>query len=61
MNALVTVPLLLLMGDAERPQLGDMAPAFSLAASDGRTISLEEFHGKKTVVLAFFPKAFTGG
>lgn len=40
---------------------GDPAPPFSLAGSDGRTYSLSEFHGKKAVVLAWFPKAFTGG
>ena len=40
---------------------GDAAPAFSLAGSDGRTHSLAEFAGKQAVVLAWFPKAFTGG
>ncbi len=39
---------------------GDPAPAFSLPGSDGRTYSLADFKGK-TVVLAWFPKAFTGG
>jgi len=37
-----------------------MAPAFSLPGSDGKTHSLSESKGK-TVVLAWFPKAFTGG
>jgi thioredoxin-dependent peroxiredoxin len=40
---------------------GDPAPAFKLGGSDGRTYSLEEFRGKQAVVLAWFPKAFTGG
>ena len=40
---------------------GDSAPAFTLPGSDGKTYSLAEFRGKKTVVLAWFPKAFTGG
>ena len=40
--------------------VGDRAPAFNLPGSDGRSYSLEEFAGK-TVVLAWFPKAFTGG
>jgi peroxiredoxin Q/BCP len=44
-----------------RPAVGDQAPAFSLPATDGKTISLADFKGKKAVVLAFFPKAFTGG
>jgi peroxiredoxin Q/BCP len=42
-------------------KVGDRAPAFSLAGSDGKTHSLAEFAGKKAVVLAWFPKAFTGG
>ena len=40
---------------------GDQAPAFSLPGSDGKTYRLEEFRGKQAVVLAWFPKAFTGG
>jgi len=48
-------------GDAVKLKLGDEAPAFSLPASTGKTITLSEFKGKKKVVLAFFPKAFTGG
>jgi peroxiredoxin Q/BCP len=41
-------------------KVGDAAPAFSLPASDGKTHSLAESKGK-TVVLAWFPKAFTAG
>jgi thioredoxin-dependent peroxiredoxin len=40
---------------------GDPAPAFSLPGSDGKTYTLAEFKGKMPVVLAWFPKAFTGG
>lgn len=40
---------------------GDMAPAFSLPGSDGKTHTLAEARGKQAVVLAWFPKAFTGG
>lgn len=40
---------------------GDEAPAFSLPGSDGKTYSLDDFKGKKAVVIAWFPKAFTGG
>ena len=43
-------------------QPGDPAPDFTLAGSDGRTYHLREIvkqgHG---VVIAWFPKAFTGG
>ena len=42
-------------------EVGDKAPDFSLPASDGNTYSLSQFQGDKPVVIAFFPKAFTGG
>lgn len=41
-------------------KVGDPAPAFSLPGSDGKTHSLSDYKGK-TVVLAWFPKAFSGG
>jgi peroxiredoxin Q/BCP len=40
---------------------GDPAPDFSLPGSDGKTYKLSDFKGKQAVVLAWFPKAFTGG
>ena len=46
---------------AAGPQPGDEAPAFSLPGSDGTTYTLADFKGKRAVVLAWFPKAFTGG
>ncbi len=42
-------------------KVGDMAPDFSLPATTAKSISLSEFRGKKNVVVAFFPAAFTGG
>lgn len=47
---------------AAQPELkvGDTAPDFTLPASDGQTYSLAKLKGKY-VVLAWFPKAFTGG
>jgi len=39
---------------------GDPAPDFSLPGSDGRTYRLRELAGRP-VVIAWFPKAFTGG
>ena len=57
--------LALLLGcvktNAAELKVGDPAPDFSLAGSDGRTHSLAEHRGKRAVVLAWFPKAFTGG
>jgi peroxiredoxin Q/BCP len=41
-------------------KVGDMAPGFSLPGSDGRTHTLAEYTGR-AVVVAWFPKAFTGG
>ena len=42
-------------------KVGDAAPEFELVGSDGKTYKLEDFRGKSAVVLAWFPKAFTGG
>jgi cytochrome oxidase Cu insertion factor (SCO1/SenC/PrrC family) len=41
-------------------KVGDLAPAFALQGSDGKVHTLSSYKGK-TVVLAWFPKAFTGG
>jgi peroxiredoxin Q/BCP len=40
---------------------GDEAPAFTMTGSDGKTYSLADFIGNQAVVIAWFPKAFTGG
>jgi peroxiredoxin Q/BCP len=42
-------------------KVGDMAPNFKLQASDGKTYNLADFKGKKAVVVAWFPAAFTKG
>lgn len=42
-------------------KVGDEAPDFTLPSTTGKDIRLSEFRGKKAVVLAFFPAAFTGG
>ena len=41
-------------------KVGDQAPDFALPGSDGKVHKLSDYKGK-TVVLAWFPKAFTGG
>jgi peroxiredoxin Q/BCP len=41
-------------------KVGDVAPPFALPGSDGKVHKLADYKGK-TVVLAWFPKAFTGG
>lgn len=40
---------------------GSKAPDFTLPSTDGGTVHLADLIGKSTVVLAFFPAAFTGG
>jgi peroxiredoxin Q/BCP len=47
--------------EAVELKVGDPAPDFTLSASDGKTYKLSDFKGKKAVVLAWFPKAFTQG
>jgi peroxiredoxin Q/BCP len=42
-------------------KVGDKAPNFKLQASDGKTYNLSDFAGKKAVVIAWFPAAFTKG
>lgn len=42
-------------------KVGDIAPDFTLPGTDGKTYKLSDFKGKKTVVLAIFVLAFTGG
>jgi peroxiredoxin Q/BCP len=42
-------------------EVGDTAPDFLLQGSDGQIHSLSEHRDKHFVVIAFFPKAFTGG
>lgn len=39
--------------------VGAIAPDFELSASGGRTIKLSEYRGKKNVLLAFYPFAFS--
>jgi len=42
-------------------KVGDKAPEFALADQEGRVVKLSDFRGKKSVVLAFYVLAFTGG
>ncbi len=41
-------------------EIGDIAPGFELQGSDGATYSLSDMRGE-WVIIAWFPKAFTGG
>jgi cytochrome oxidase Cu insertion factor (SCO1/SenC/PrrC family) len=42
-------------------KVGDRAPDFALTDTEGQTVKLSDFRGKKNVVLAFYVLAFTGG
>lgn len=42
-------------------KVGDMAPDFTLPDTDGNSVHLSDFRGKKNVTLAFYVLAFTGG
>ena len=42
-------------------KVGDTAPDFTLPDNNNHQVKLSDFRGKKNVVLAFFPAAFTGG
>ena len=64
-RALMRVGLVLLLGlgsaaAVAEVAVGDPAPDFTLPGSDGSTHTLSELRGR-WVVIAFFPKAFTGG
>lgn len=62
LQSLLSVLLLgLPIGVLAAPVVGDAAPDFELMGSDGKTYSIAQFKGVKPVVIAFFPKAFTGG
>ena len=54
----MTIAMLAALAAAIAP--GAKAPSFALESSAGKKVSLGDYQGK-TLVLAFFPKAFTGG
>ena len=42
-------------------KVGEMAPDFTLLDQNRKEVKLSDFRGKKSVVLAFYVFAFTGG
>ena len=63
--ALAATATAALLAQANPPKthlkVGDEAPDFTLPSTTGQPVKLSDFRGKKNVVLAFFPAAFTGG
>ena len=60
LTAVIVFAVGVLGASAQGLEVGDDAPAFDLPGTDGNMHSLAEYEGT-TVVLAWFPKAFTGG
>lgn len=46
---------------AEMPKVGEQAPDFEMEGTDGKTYQLADFVGKQAVIIAWYPRAFTGG
>jgi peroxiredoxin Q/BCP len=64
LRTLLTIAFLFsacLLSAAEPLAVGSSAPAFELTGSDGKTYKLADFAGKQAVVIAWYPRAFTGG
>ncbi len=68
---LMLMTLLVAVASAQQPggmappktnlKVGDKAPDFTLKGVNGKEVKLSRLRGKTMVVLAFYPKAFTGG
>jgi peroxiredoxin Q/BCP len=59
-GVLIALGALASPGWAQELKVGDQAPDFTLPGTDGKTYTLSQLKGH-WVVLAWFPKAFTGG
>jgi peroxiredoxin Q/BCP len=57
----VLASVMLCATHASALEVGQKAPDFTLVGSDGVTYRLADFAGKRGLVLAWFPKAFTSG
>ena len=62
------IPQALIMGalmtgsaQAQELKVGDQAPDFTLEGTDGKTYTLSKELKGRWLVLAWFPKAYTGG
>ena len=46
---------------AERPEVGQNVPAFEMKGSDGKSYAAKDFIDQQALIIAWFPRAFTGG
>ena len=64
-GALMAVNMAFLAEGEKKPEagieIGKPAPAFTLKDQDGKEVKLSSFKGKKSILIAFYPKDFTGG
>ena len=58
-STLIAFTMAITNSSAAELKVGDDAPDFELKGSDGKTYKLSEL--KTAVVVAWFPKVFTGG
>ena len=58
---LLLAPMMMAAAADKELKVGDPAPDFQMKGSDGKTYKLSDFKGKQAFVIAWFPKAFTGG
>lgn len=57
----MTMPLLAMILGSTPIKVGDRAPDFALADTEGREVRLSEMLRTGPAILFFFPKAFTPG
>jgi thioredoxin-dependent peroxiredoxin len=63
-GAVLTIAAAALPGMAQDEpaiKVGEKAPNFRLMGTDGKEYTLDQFKGKSAVVIAWYPKALTGG
>ena len=60
-SILLALPLMNALPAQAELSVGDDAPKVTMRGSDGKDYNLADFKGKKAFVIAWFPKAFTGG
>lgn len=56
-----TFTMCLLSGPAQAELAVGDDVSFEMDGSDGKTYNSADFKGKKAIVIAWYPKAFTGG